>query len=124
MQDTDFYQQILGLREPWEVREVELSVEGKRVTVSVGYREGNLVGMSGEPGEVAVSRSCGHAAGGIWIRADLRRSWRRGCRGCGEVMARYDGSGFVGGEGKSFYADVQGVCGEGSAGVPEPERGQ
>ena len=42
MRDTDFYQQILGLKEPWEVRGVELSVEGKRVTVTVGYREGTL----------------------------------------------------------------------------------
>ena len=42
MKDTDFYQQILGLKEPWEVRGVDLSVEGKRVTVTVGYREGTL----------------------------------------------------------------------------------
>ena len=42
MKDTDFYQQILGLKEPWEVRSVDLSVEGKRVTVKVGYREGTL----------------------------------------------------------------------------------
>lgn len=42
VKDTDFYQQILGMREPWEVKEVDLSVEGKRVTVRVGYREGTL----------------------------------------------------------------------------------
>jgi transposase len=42
MKDTDFYRQILGLREPWEVQEVDLSVESKKVTVSVGYREGTL----------------------------------------------------------------------------------
>jgi transposase len=42
MKDTDFYEQILGLREPWEVQEVELSVKSKKVTVSVGYREGTL----------------------------------------------------------------------------------
>lgn len=42
MKDTDFYQQILGLKTPWEVQEVELSVEGRRVTVKVGYREGTL----------------------------------------------------------------------------------
>lgn len=44
MKDTDFYGEILGLREPWEVQEVELSVERKKVTVSVGYREGTLWG--------------------------------------------------------------------------------
>lgn len=42
MKDTEFYQQILGLQEPWEVRGVELSVEGKRVRVRVSYREGTL----------------------------------------------------------------------------------
>lgn len=42
MKDTDFYEQILGLREPWEVQEVELSVKSKKVTVSLGYREGTL----------------------------------------------------------------------------------
>lgn len=42
MKDTEFYEQILGLKQPWEVREVELSVEGKRVTVTVGCREGTL----------------------------------------------------------------------------------
>lgn len=42
MKDTDFYRQVLGLKEPWEVQEVELSVESKKVTVSVGYREGTL----------------------------------------------------------------------------------
>lgn len=42
MKDTELYAQLLGLNGPWEVRDVELSVEEKRVTVVVGYREGTL----------------------------------------------------------------------------------
>jgi transposase len=42
VKDTEFYKEILGLKQPWEVREVELFVEGKRVTVTMGYREGTL----------------------------------------------------------------------------------
>jgi len=42
VKDTDFYAQILGLNTPWEVQEVELNVEDKRVAVRIGYREGTL----------------------------------------------------------------------------------
>lgn len=50
MKDTEFYQQILGLRSPWEVQNVELTVEGKRVVVRVGYEAGTLWGCP-ESGE-------------------------------------------------------------------------
>ena len=42
MKDTDFYEQILGLKTPWLVQSVDLQVEEKRVTITVGYREGTL----------------------------------------------------------------------------------
>lgn len=42
MKDTDFYAQILGLREPWVVESVKLDMEGRRVDVRIGYREGTL----------------------------------------------------------------------------------
>jgi transposase len=42
MKDTDFYKQVLGLREPWEVISVDLDVAGKRVDVCLGYRKGTL----------------------------------------------------------------------------------
>jgi transposase len=42
MKDTSFYEQILGLKEPWEVQCVELKVDEKRVEVTLSYREGTL----------------------------------------------------------------------------------
>jgi len=42
MKDTSFYEQILGLKEPWEVQSVELKVDEKRVEVTLSYREGTL----------------------------------------------------------------------------------
>lgn len=35
MQDTDFYQQVLGLSKPWRVKTVKLELDQKRVTVEV-----------------------------------------------------------------------------------------
>jgi len=42
MKDTDFYSQILGLKDPWKVESVELDVSGRKVEVRIGYREGTL----------------------------------------------------------------------------------
>ena len=42
MKDTSFYEQILGLKEPWEVQSVELKLDEKRVEVTLSYREGTL----------------------------------------------------------------------------------
>jgi transposase len=35
MQDTEFYQQVLGLSKPWQVKAVKLELAGKRVTIEV-----------------------------------------------------------------------------------------
>ena len=42
MKDTSFYEQILGLKEPWKVQSVELKLDEKRVEVTLSYREGTL----------------------------------------------------------------------------------
>jgi transposase len=40
MRDVELYQQILGLEQPWRVREVELSIEAGRVDIQVEHPEG------------------------------------------------------------------------------------
>ena len=42
MNEREFYRVILGLQEPWEVKEVNVDAEGQKVEVRVGYREGTL----------------------------------------------------------------------------------
>lgn len=49
MKDTDFYQQILGLEEPWEVESVALDIGGRSVEVRIGYPKGTL--WASEAGE-------------------------------------------------------------------------
>lgn len=43
MRDTDLYSQILGLRTPWEVSQVQLDRPGRQVTVRVVAQDGNFV---------------------------------------------------------------------------------
>ena len=40
MQETDFYEQILGLAEPWFVADVQLDMEAQQVDVFVEHRDG------------------------------------------------------------------------------------
>lgn len=40
MKDTELYEQLLGLTEPWSVKQVELSIENNRVTVEVELQRG------------------------------------------------------------------------------------
>jgi transposase len=35
MRDTEFYERLVGLREPWKVKAVRIDVEGRRVEVEV-----------------------------------------------------------------------------------------
>lgn len=35
MQDTEFYQQVLGLSKPWRVKAVKLELEKQKVTIEV-----------------------------------------------------------------------------------------
>ncbi len=74
MRDKELYKQIMGIYSPWEVTEVELSMETEEVTVHVEQ-------------EVGTQQSCPHAAltvqaitsatgdGDIWIPASSRRYW-------------------------------------------------
>lgn len=49
MRDTELYNRILDLREPWKVEEVKLEMEKKAVEVRVGYAAGTL--WASEAGE-------------------------------------------------------------------------
>ena len=40
MRDIEFYAQVLGLTDPWFVDDVDLSVENKRVDITVAHHEG------------------------------------------------------------------------------------
>lgn len=42
MNEREFYRVILGLKEPWEVREVKLDPVGRKVEVEVVYKEETL----------------------------------------------------------------------------------
>lgn len=42
MKDNEFYEQILGLREPWEVLTVDLDMANLEVRVRLGYKKGTL----------------------------------------------------------------------------------
>ena len=42
MKDTMFYEQLLGLKSPWSVKKVDLSMADKRVTVEVALKEGEV----------------------------------------------------------------------------------
>ncbi|QEG21031.1 hypothetical protein [Mariniblastus fucicola] len=40
MQDTELYQQILGIESPWEVSNVDLNMELGEIVVSVRHAQG------------------------------------------------------------------------------------
>jgi hypothetical protein len=42
MRDIEFYAQVLGLTDPWYVEDVDLSVETRRVDITVSHHEGRL----------------------------------------------------------------------------------
>jgi transposase len=44
MQETEFYQQILGLKQPWFVAEVKLDTESQQVDIFVQHPEGTSFG--------------------------------------------------------------------------------
>src|SRR5687768_1104327 len=63
MQDRDLYARILGLVDPWEVRDVTLAVAGVEVRVTVAAKSGASL----------VCPECGKACPGYDTR---QRSWR------------------------------------------------
>jgi transposase len=42
VRDIEFYAQVLGLEDPWFVQDVDLSIETKRIDISVVHHEGRL----------------------------------------------------------------------------------
>ena len=49
MKDKEFFSRVLGLAEPWRVKEVRLDLEGKRVDVEIECRAGEV--WAGEGGK-------------------------------------------------------------------------
>jgi transposase len=48
MTDKDFFHRTLGLEHPWEVSDIDLDLEGKRVEVTVRVKEKTVWGADGE----------------------------------------------------------------------------
>lgn len=54
MQDTEFYQQVLGLSKPWRVKAVKLELAAKRVTIEVECQKDTIWGDSATGGRAHV----------------------------------------------------------------------
>jgi transposase len=63
MQDRDLYARILGLVDPWQVRDVKLDIAGGEVRVTVAAKSGAQLACP----------ECGRACPGYDVR---ERSWR------------------------------------------------
>lgn len=63
MNEREFYGVILGLQEPWEVKEVKVDTGGQKVEVRVGYREGTLW-------------ACPESRERLPVHDHVERSWR------------------------------------------------
>jgi len=61
MKDTEFFQKALGLDKPWEIQEVKMEIESKRVEVTVGVQSGTQWAEDGKM---------------LQIRGYEQRSWR------------------------------------------------
>jgi transposase len=63
MNEREFYRVILGLQEPWEVKEVQVDAAQQKVEVRVGYREGTLW-------------ACPESRERLPVHDHVERSWR------------------------------------------------
>lgn len=63
MNEREFYRVILGLQEPWEVKEVKVDAGEQKVEVRVGYREGTLW-------------ACPESRERLPVHDHVERSWR------------------------------------------------
>jgi transposase len=63
MNEREFYRVILGLEEPWEVKEVQVDAGQQKVEVRVGAREGTLW-------------ACPESRGRLPVHDHVERSWR------------------------------------------------
>ena len=82
MRDVELYEQILGLGEPWKVRDVELSIDEERVDIHVEHPEG----MKWQCPRCARELSCyDHSPERTWRHLDtcqLESICTPGFRGC------------------------------------------
>jgi transposase len=67
MRDIEFYAQVLGLVDPWFVEDVDLSVENKRVDITVLHHEGRLWPCPKCQAELAIYD---HADERVWRHLD------------------------------------------------------
>ena len=72
MRDVELYRQLLGIEAPWRVAEVELSVAGQRVEVTVDHAKGTRWRCPECGTELAVYDHAESGRGGISTRAALR----------------------------------------------------
>ena len=122
MKDTEFYENILGLRTPWTVEAVKLDAGNKSVEVKVKYEEGTL--WASEAGER------------LPVYDHVERRWRH-LDTCGfetAIVCRVprvqtpegkveNGAGAVGRPAQPFYAALRALCHRGAAGLPQRDRG-
>jgi hypothetical protein len=71
MRDTELYERLLGLKEPWRVKAVKMDVEGRRVEVEVECAE-RTIWASPESGNLHIHGGRG-GVGGIWTTVALPR---------------------------------------------------
>ena len=109
MRDTEFYENILGLKTPWRVEGVRLDTGNKSVEVKVGYAEGTL--WASEAGER------------LPVHDHVERRWRHldtcgfetllgvpGAAGADAGGQGGDGAGAMGREAQPFYAALRAFC--------------
>ena len=63
MRDTELYERLLGLKEPWRVKAVKMDVQGRRIEVEVECAEGTIW-------------ACAESRQRVHIHGWERRSWR------------------------------------------------
>jgi len=71
MKDSELYEKLLGLKEPWFVEKVSLDLSAACVTVLIGHSQGATFPcpVCGQFDPSTITRS---GAGGIWIPVVLR----------------------------------------------------
>jgi hypothetical protein len=70
MRDTELYERLLGLKEPWRVKAVKMDVEGRRVEVEVECAE-RTVWASPQSAKRLHIHGWEGGVGGIWTPAGL-----------------------------------------------------
>jgi transposase len=72
MKDTALYEHLLGLKSPWSVKSVDLSLAQQRVVVEVVLKPGQVWADPTDSAKRAHISGGMSASGGIWIPVNLR----------------------------------------------------